>query len=63
MIYLTETLDSLNEIIDNLKNLRVAYMLYKAILNITKNTQTGSIYWRNLGFANNIDKWDMILKE
>lgn len=45
MIFLAETLDLLSEHVDDLKYLKVTFLVYKMLNAIQKDTAKSSAYW------------------
>lgn len=63
LIYLSESLDLVTKEVDDIVFLRLAFMLYKIISYIMKDTLSGGVYWENLSISNKSTEWEAVINQ
>ena len=63
LIYLSESLDLVTREVDDIVFLRLAFMLYKMLSYILKDTLSGGVYWENLSVANRSSEWEAVASQ
>lgn len=58
--YLAETLDALTDYVNDPKFMKIAFLVYKIMSSIQKDTNQQSNYWEILKVTNNESRWDAI---
>ena len=58
--YLAETLDALTDLVHDPKYLKMAFLVYKILSSIQKDTYQESVYWEILKVTNKEERWDSI---
>jgi hypothetical protein len=58
VLYLAETLHFLTDYIDNVNCMKLAFLVYKIVTSIQKDTTRNSLYWEILKTGNNEERWD-----
>lgn len=63
LIYLTESIEVLAGLAEDVVFLRLTFLVHKVILAIFKDTMKGGLYWQNLGLTLVNEKWDDVLTQ
>lgn len=63
LIYLSESLDLVTREVDDIVFLRLAFMLYKIISYIMKDTLSGGVYWEHLSISNKSYDWEAVVNQ
>lgn len=60
--YLAETLDTLTDYVNEPRFLKMAFLVYKILSSVQKDTSQSSAYWEILKVTNTEERWDSICK-
>jgi hypothetical protein len=63
LAYLCETLVILAPMVKELEYLRMAFLVYKVIVNVWRLTRKDGVYWEEIGMPNTEYRWDEFCEE